>query len=92
MSTHDSHSHCTRYGIHGSFKEYATGFTLSIVLTIIPILVILNSWMTGIAGMIVILAAAVLQFAVQLLFFMHLREEKGPRYNLMALILGILKR
>lgn len=90
MSTHDSHSHGTRDGIHGSFKEYATGFTLSIVLTIIPLLVILNSWMTGIAGMIVILAAAVLQFAVQLLYFMHLREEKGPRYNLMALILGIV--
>ncbi|MBB6734451.1 cytochrome o ubiquinol oxidase subunit IV [Cohnella zeiphila] len=87
---HGGHGHGAEEGRHGSLKEYATGFALSIVLTIIPLLAVLNRWMTGMGALLVILVAAVLQFAVQLLFFMHLREEKGPRYNLMALILGIV--
>lgn len=86
----NAHAHGAEEGGHGSLKEYAIGFVLSIVLTIIPLLAILNGWMTGTAGIVVILVTAVLQFAVQLLFFMHLREEKGPRYNLMALIVGII--
>ncbi|WP_248925931.1 cytochrome o ubiquinol oxidase subunit IV [Paenibacillus hamazuiensis] len=78
------------HGGHGSLKEYVLGFTLSIVLTIIPILAVLNGWFGKTATIIVLLGTAVLQFAVQLLFFMHLREEKGPRYNLMTLILGLV--
>jgi len=90
MEQQGGHAHGTKEGGHGSYKEYVTGFVLSVVLTLIPLLAILNGWMTGMAGLLVILITAVLQFAVQLLFFMHLREEKGPRYNLMALILGIV--
>lgn len=90
MGTQGGHAHGVKKDGHGSLKEYAVGFALSIILTIIPLLVVLNGWMTGMAAMLVILVTAVLQFAVQLLFFMHLREEKAPRYNLMALILGIV--
>ncbi|GAA3402172.1 cytochrome o ubiquinol oxidase subunit IV [Paenibacillus hodogayensis] len=75
---------------HGSLKSYVTGFLLSIVLTIIPLVVVLNHWLQGTAAMVVLLVSAVLQFAVQLLFFMHLREEKKPRWNLMALLLGLV--
>lgn len=77
-------------GGHGSLKEYVVGFALSIILTIIPLLVVLNGWLKGTAAIIVLLGAAALQFVVQLLFFMHLREERGPRYNLMTLILGLV--
>nr|WP_308640106.1 cytochrome o ubiquinol oxidase subunit IV [Paenibacillus silvisoli] len=75
---------------HGSLKEYVIGFVLSIILTIIPILAVMNHWFGKTATIIVLLATAVMQFAVQLLFFMHLREEKGPRYNLITLILGLI--
>ncbi|WP_248924117.1 cytochrome o ubiquinol oxidase subunit IV [Paenibacillus hamazuiensis] len=87
-STHGSHS--GHGGGHGSLKEYVIGFALSIILTIIPLLVVMNGWLHGTAAIIVLLGTAALQFAVQLLFFMHLREEKGPRYNLMTLILGLI--
>ncbi|CAM4003420.1 cytochrome o ubiquinol oxidase subunit IV [Cohnella lubricantis] len=90
MATQGRHAHEANEGGHGSLPEYAIGFALSIILTLIPLLVVLNGWMTGMPALLVILITAVLQFAVQLLFFMHLREEKGPRYNLMALILGIV--
>nr|WP_217365290.1 MULTISPECIES: cytochrome C oxidase subunit IV family protein [Brevibacillus] len=70
-------------------KSYVTGFICSIVLTIIPIVVLVNNWLEGLGSTIVFLAAALLQFIVQLVFFMHLKDEEKPRYNLMSLLLGI---
>lgn len=75
---------------HGSLKSYVIGFILSIVLTIIPLVVVMNEMFDKKTNTVIILIAAVLQFAVQLLFFMHLREEKKPRYNLTSLILGLV--
>jgi cytochrome o ubiquinol oxidase operon protein cyoD len=75
---------------HGSLKSYTIGFLFSIVLTIIPIAVVMNGWLEGMASTIVLMTAAVLQFIVQLIYFMHLREEKKPRYNLVTLILGLI--
>lgn len=75
---------------HGSLRSYTIGFLLSIVLTVIPIAIVLNGWLAGRASAIALMAAAVLQLFVQLLFFMHLREEKKPRYNLISLLLGLV--
>ncbi|GKU79404.1 cytochrome o ubiquinol oxidase subunit IV [Paenibacillus sp. L3-i20] len=75
---------------HGSFKSYTIGFILSLVLTVIPIAVVLNGWLEGNASAMVLMIAAVLQLGIQLLFFMHLREENKPRYNLMSLIFGLV--
>ncbi|GBF77771.1 cytochrome o ubiquinol oxidase subunit IV [Paenibacillus sp. 598K] len=74
---------------HGSLRSYTIGFILSIVLTIIPVTIVWNDWLKGTANVIVLMTAAVLQFIVQLIYFMHLREEKKPRYNLVTLILGL---
>lgn len=92
MASHTgSHgNHGVHENNHGSLKEYILGFALSIILTIIPLLIVMNGWLEKTAAMVVLLGAAVLQFAVQLLFFMHLREEQGPRYNLWSLILGLV--
>ncbi|MEK0313554.1 cytochrome o ubiquinol oxidase subunit IV [Cohnella sp. 56] len=75
---------------HGSLKSYVIGFVLSLVLTAIPLILVLNDIVTGNAADVVLLVTAVLQFVVQLFFFMHLKEEKKPRYNLMTLILGLV--
>lgn len=76
--------------VHGSFKSYTLGFLCSIILTVIPIVLVLNDLLEGMANAVVLIVAAVLQLAVQLLFFMHLREEKKPRYNLVSLIFGLV--
>jgi cytochrome o ubiquinol oxidase operon protein cyoD len=78
------------HGSHGSMKSYIVGFALSLLLTIIPLVVVLNGLLTGTAATVVLLVTAVLQFVVQLLFFMHLREEDKPRYNLMTLLFGLV--
>ncbi|MBO9599790.1 MAG: cytochrome o ubiquinol oxidase subunit IV [Cohnella sp.] len=80
---HDEHES------HGSLKSYVIGFLLSLVLTAIPLIVVLNDLMEGTSAKVLLLGSAVLQFVVQLFYFMHLKEEKKPRYNLMVLLLGI---
>ncbi|WP_136605253.1 cytochrome o ubiquinol oxidase subunit IV [Paenibacillus dokdonensis] len=75
---------------HGSLKSYTIGFLCSIVLTIIPIAIILGGWLEGTSKAVALMMFGVLQFIVQLYFFMHLREEKKPRYNLISLVLGLV--
>ncbi|CAH8713251.1 cytochrome C oxidase subunit IV family protein [Paenibacillus thiaminolyticus] len=77
-------------GSHGFFRSYTLGFLFSIVLTIIPVTAVLYGWAEGIANTAILMTAAVLQFIVQLIYFMHLREEPKPRYNLVTLILGLI--
>ncbi|PQP84809.1 cytochrome o ubiquinol oxidase subunit IV [Paenibacillus sp. PCH8] len=85
-NSHDSHGHEQ----HGSLKSYVIGFILSVVLTIIPLVVVLNDMMGRTGTFVVILGTAALQFVVQLFFFMHIRETGKPRWNVMALIFGLL--
>ena len=80
---HDAHES------HGSLKSYVIGFLLSLVLTAIPLIVVLNDLMEGTPAKVLLLGSAVLQFVVQLFYFMHLKEEQKPRYNLAVLLLGI---
>jgi cytochrome o ubiquinol oxidase subunit IV len=84
MSNHEHAEHT------GSIKSYVIGFILSIILTIIPLILVLNQMLAKTALTVSILIAAVLQFVIQLFFFMHIREGEGPRYNALALILGIV--
>lgn len=85
-----SHEQGHSHEAHGSLKSYTLGFILSIVLTIIPLLVVMNGWMEKKAAFALIMVMAVLQFVVQLFFFMHLKQEGKPRYNLMSLLLGLV--
>ncbi len=75
---------------HGSIKAYLIGFILSIVLTIIPLVLVLEHLLSKTATLVSIVIAAALQFVIQLFFFMHIRDGEGPRYNAMALILGLV--
>lgn len=75
---------------HGSVKAYVAGFLLSLVLTVIPLALVVNRVLSPGLLVPVILVIAVLQFVVQLVFFMHIREGEKPRYNVMALILGMI--
>ncbi|MOA22950.1 Cytochrome bo(3) ubiquinol oxidase subunit 4 [compost metagenome] len=82
QDTHSSHG--------GSMKSYIVGFLFSIILTIIPLVLVLNNMLSKTATTVIILAMAVLQFLVQLVFFMHIRDEEKPRFNLMALVFGLV--
>lgn len=84
MAHHDNHAS------HDSTKSYVTGFIISIILTIIPLVLVLNHMMSKTGLIVVSVALAIAQFLVQLFFFMHIRDGEGPKYNVMALILGVV--
>jgi len=88
MASHQQNEHQAH--THGSLKSYILGFVLSIVLTIIPLVVVLNDMFNKTTTIVVVLITAVLQLLVQLLFFMHIREEDKPRYNLISLIFAVI--
>ncbi|MEI2376024.1 cytochrome o ubiquinol oxidase subunit IV [Priestia megaterium] len=75
---------------HGSLKAYTIGFIFSIILTVIPLMLVLNHVFAKNILLSSILGMAVLQFFIQLFFFMHIKDGEKPRYNVMALILGIV--
>lgn len=89
--SHGSHgAHGESHEAHGSLKSYVIGYVLSLILTIIPIVFVLNDIVEGTAAVVLLFVTAILQFFVQLFFFMHLREESKPRWNLMTLLLGLM--
>lgn len=71
-------------------KSYVIGFALSIILTIIPLVAVMNHMMGRTGTLILILLMAILQFVVQLFFFMHVREGENARWNIMTLIFGLI--
>src|SRR4051812_43652639 len=90
MANHNPQAHEAQGSHGGSLKSYVIGFLLSIILTIIPLVVVLNDLMSKSSTIVLLLVMAVLQFVVQLVFFMHIRDEEKPRYNLMTLIFGLI--
>ncbi len=74
---------------------YASGFVLSILLTVAAYIAVTQHTFAGAALVTVIITLAIAQVLVQLFFFLHLGQETRPRWKLMVLlfmlvILGIL--
>lgn len=74
-------------GAHGTMAQYINGFVLSILLTLIAYFAaVKHLWSTKIL-MAVLLLLAVVQFAVQLVFFMHIGQEAKPRWKRLTIVL-----
>ena len=75
----------------GSFKSYAVGFVLSIVLTTAAFALVTSG--RGLPRALVtsgITAAAVVQILVHLHYFLHLERSSAARWNGLALIFTVL--
>lgn len=69
-----------------TLRSYVTGFLLSLVTTVAAYEVVSGRAYSK-HGMIVAVAVlALTQFMVQMLFFMHLGHEKGPRWKSLVLL------
>jgi cytochrome o ubiquinol oxidase operon protein cyoD len=69
-----------------TLKSYITGFILSIILTLIPYFAVTNKLLSGATLVTVLILFAIAQLMVQLIFFLHMREESKPRLNLVVFI------
>lgn len=83
----NNHTHQTA---HDSYTAYIIGFVLSVVLTLAAYFAIVNSWFTGRSALLLVTALAIVQLLVQLLFFLHLGQERGPRWNLASFLFASL--
>jgi len=75
---------------HGSTTSYIIGYVLSILLTILPLWLVIHHALTHTSLVVTIMIMAALQFLIQLLFFMHIRQSEKPHYNVFAIILGVV--
>ncbi|MBS4170948.1 cytochrome o ubiquinol oxidase subunit IV [Neochlamydia sp. AcF95] len=77
---------------HGSFKSYGIGFALSLVLTLAAYIIVQEHLLTGKVLVVALVSLGVMQALIQLLFFLHLKEENKPRWNLVALafMIGVI--
>jgi len=71
-----------------TLRAYVIGYILSLYLTFIAYLSVTNHLSTKWILILFISFLAIVQFIIQLLFFMHLGREHGPRMRL--LVLGLM--
>jgi cytochrome o ubiquinol oxidase operon protein cyoD len=72
---------------HSTFKGYMTGFILSVILTAIPFwLVMAKVLPSAKVTTLIILAFAVVQILVHMVYFLHLNTSSEGGWNMLALI------
>ncbi len=81
MNTESNNHKPTSKTDHGTTTSYVVGFILSLIFTIIPYYLVVNEVVHGNVLLALILGIAVLQMAIQLLFFLHLGRGPKPLYN-----------
>lgn len=89
----NSHAHTSVAGgnhNHGSLKSYIIGFILSILLTIIPYVLVVNHILAPNAVFTGIVVLAVLQLLVQLIFFLHLNMTPEGRNTLLSFVFTVV--
>lgn len=69
---------------------YVSGFVMSLLLTLLAYLLVVKDFVDGWLVIPAIVVLAVIQFVVQLVFFLHLGRETKPRWNMMAFLFMLL--
>lgn len=67
-----------------SYSKYVVGFGLSVALTVLAYLVATRSAARSGTLELVLAVFALVQFGVQMVFFLHVGEERRPRWKLAA--------
>ncbi|WP_371420363.1 cytochrome o ubiquinol oxidase subunit IV [Tardiphaga sp.] len=87
---HDDHGHDDGRD-HGSMKSYLIGFFLSVVLTAIPFwLVMTNAIENKNWTIAIVVAFAVVQIVVHMVYFLHMNTTSDAGWTMMALIFTII--
>lgn len=89
---HDAHGHGHDDGTpHSTFKGYATGFVLSVILTAIPFWLVMGKVFdkSSVTAM-VILGFAAVQIIVHMIYFLHMNTRSEGGWSLLALVFTIV--
>ncbi|PWC81311.1 hypothetical protein TSH100_27505 [Azospirillum sp. TSH100] len=85
---HDDHGHPE--GAHGTFGSYMIGFVLSVILTVIPFWLVMNGTLDTTTTTVVILALAVVQIIVHMVYFLHMNGRAEGGWSMLAMIFTII--
>lgn len=69
-----------------ALRSYVAGFALSILLTAASFIVVSTHVVSSPGLLFIIVLLALTQLIVQLIFFLHLRQESKPRWNLVMFL------
>jgi len=88
---HDDHHDHAGHGSHSTFKGYATGFVLAVILTIIPFWLVMakvfdKSSTTGL----VLLGIGAVQIVVHMIYFLHMNTKSEHGWSMLALIFTVM--
>ncbi|RZT10354.1 cytochrome o ubiquinol oxidase operon protein cyoD [Duganella sp. CF402] len=87
---HDDHGHGDD-GHHGSLKDYAIGFILSVILTAIPFwLVMTHQFEKSSTTAIVVLAFAAVQVIVHMVYFLHMNGKAEGGWSMLATVFTVV--
>ncbi|MBP0624180.1 cytochrome o ubiquinol oxidase subunit IV [Cupriavidus consociatus] len=87
---HDAHAAHDSHSTHASFKGYAIGFILAVILTVIPFKLVMDGSMDKGTILWIILGMAAVQILVHLKYFLHLDTSSDQRSNVIALLFTAL--
>jgi cytochrome o ubiquinol oxidase operon protein cyoD len=92
--THTAHPDDHHHGdghAHGSFSTYMLGFVLSVVLTAIPFWLVMSGALPSkqITAL-VIMAFAVVQIVVHMVYFLHLNSKLEGGWSMLALMFTVV--
>jgi len=93
MSGHEKTAHGALDHSHGhaSFKGYITGFVLAVILTAIPFWLVMNGVIENKqVTAIVIMAFAVVQIVVHMVYFLHMNTTSEGGWSILAMMFTII--
>lgn len=90
--SHDGHGHHEQDdGNHGTLKEYAIGFVLSVILTAIPFwLVMAKVFDKSSTTAVVILGFAAVQVIVHMVYFLHMNGKSEGGWTLLSTLFTLV--
>ncbi len=90
QDAHHDHGHGHTAG-HGSFRDYMTGFVLSVILTAIPFWRVMSGVIENrIVTAALVMAIGAVQIVVHMIYFLHMNSRSEGGWTMLALIFTII--
>mgnify|MGYP002147565466 FL=1 len=86
----DARGHAAGGAGHATIKGYLIGFVLAVILTVIPFKMVMDGGYSHQTLLVTVMALAVVQIVVHLIYFLHLDGSSAQRWNVMAFLFTLL--
>jgi cytochrome o ubiquinol oxidase operon protein cyoD len=76
---------------HGTLRSYLTGFVFSVILTAVPFWLVMSGAIPDkLVTVLLIMAMAVVQIVVHMIYFLHMTPKAEGGWSMMALIFTLI--